>query len=135
MSVNSQFGELHTHTIASGIEQLLGAGLWPLAAVIFCTSIAIPLLKLIGLTWLIWSAKCGSRRHLPFKTKMYRVIEEIGRWSNIDIFTIAIFLPLMQFGSFVSVRAAQGAPAFLAVIVLAMIAVRVFDPRLMWDWV
>ena len=109
------------------------AGLWPLALVIFTASIAIPLLKLIGLTWLIWSARHGSARRLVLKTRLYRVIKEIGRWSNIDVFTIAIFLPLMQFSGLVSVRAATGAPAFLAVIVLTMLAVRVFDPRLIWD--
>ena len=67
------------------------------------------------------------------KTRVYRLIVEIGRWSNVDVFTIAIFLPLMQFGSLLSVHAGTGAPAFLAVIVLTMFAVRFFDPRLMWD--
>jgi paraquat-inducible protein A len=135
MSIDVQLGETKRHTIAKGVEQLIGAGLWPLAAVIFTASIAIPLLKLIGMTWLIWSARRGSSRRLVFKTKLYRVIKEIGRWSNIDVFTIAIFLPLMQFSGLVSVRAATGAPAFLAVIVLTMLAVHVFDPRLIWDHV
>ncbi len=133
MSVNVQFTEVHTHTIARGVEELLAAGLWPLACIIFITSIAIPLLKLVGLTWLVWSVRRGSDRRLLGKTRLYRTIDEIGRWSNIDVFTIAIFVPLMQFGSFVSVRAALGAPAFLAVVVLTMLAVRCFDPRLMWD--
>ncbi|MFL5255282.1 MAG: paraquat-inducible protein A [Rhodopila sp.] len=133
MSIDIQLGQVQQHTIASGVERLLSAGLWPLAALIFCTSIAIPLLKLVGLTWLIWSARRGSRRRLLLKTRLYRVIKEIGRWSNIDVFTIAIFLPLMQFSGLVSVRAATGAPAFLAVIVLTMLAVHMFDPRLIWD--
>jgi paraquat-inducible protein A len=133
MSIDFQLGTPHAHTIASGVEQLLEAGFWPLALVIFTTSIAIPLLKLVGLTWLIWSARRGATRRLVTKTRLYRVIEEIGRWSNVDIFTIVIFLPLMQFGTLVSVRAGTGAPAFLAVIVLTMLAVRLFDPRLLWD--
>jgi paraquat-inducible protein A len=133
LSVDLQLGTPHRHTIANGVEQLLSAGFWPLALLIFITSIAIPLLKLIGLTWLIWSVRRSATRRLVTKTRLYRVIEEIGRWSNVDIFTIAIFLPLMQFSPLVSVRAATGAPAFLAVIVLTMLAVRMFDPRLLWD--
>ena len=133
MSIDIQLGQVKQHTIASGLEQLVSAGLWPLAVLIFCASIAIPLLKLIGMTWLILSARQGSRRRLLLKTRLYRVIREIGRWSNIDVFTIAIFLPLMQFSGLVSVRAASGAPAFLAVIVLTMLAVHLFDPRLIWD--
>jgi len=133
MSLQIQLDETKGHTIANGIEQLIGAGFWPLAIVIFCTSIAIPLLKLCGLTWLIWSVRYASDRGVVFKTRVYRFIVEIGRWSNVDVFTIAIFLPLMQFGSLVSVRVGRGAPAFLAVIVLTMFAARFFDPRLMWD--
>ena len=60
MSVQIQLNQVTNHTIASGIEQLLSAGLWPLAILIFCTSIAIPLLKLCGLTWLIWSTRHHS---------------------------------------------------------------------------
>jgi paraquat-inducible protein A len=133
MSTDVRLGHANPHTIASGVERLLSAGFWPLAAVIFTASIAIPLVKLGGLTWLIWSTRHGSERHLLFKTRAYRFIEEVGRWQNIDVFTIAIFLPLMQFGSLASVHAAKGAPAFLSVAVLTMLAARLFDPRLMWD--
>jgi paraquat-inducible protein A len=114
---------------------LLKAGFWPLAAVIFIASIFIPLAKLLGMTWLLWSAYHGSNSRLVFKTRLYRFIEAVGRWSNVDIFTIVIFLPLMQIAGLVSVSAGRGAPAFLAVVVLTMLAVRVFDPRLLWDHV
>jgi len=135
MSVDLRLGTAQGHTIAGSVVQLLGAGLWPLAALIFTTSIAIPLLKLVGLTWLIWSVRHRRSQHLVFQTRLYRVIREIGRWSNVDVFTIAIFLPLMQFQGLVSVRAATGASAFLAVIVLTMLAARLFDARLLWDTV
>ena len=127
------FGQVSNQTIAYGVERLLSAGFWPLALIIFTASILIPLIKLIGLTWLLWSVHHHSDRRLKRKTRIYRFIEEIGRWSNIDVFTIAIFLPIMQLGGFVSVHAGIGAPAFLAVIVLTMIAAKQFDPRLMWD--
>jgi paraquat-inducible protein A len=133
ISIQIQLNEIKDYTIANGIEQLVAAGLWSLAIVLFCTSIAIPLLKLFGLIWLIWSTHAGSERRRVLKPRLYRVIEEIGGWSSVDIFTITIFMPLMQFGGLLSVHAGTGAPPFLAVIVVTMLAVRCFDPRLMWD--
>ncbi len=133
MNVQDQFGQVSNQTIFFGIEQLLTSGFWPLAAIIFIASVLIPLGKLLGMSWLLWSVHHGSTQRLRRKTRMYRFIEEIGRWSNIDLFTITIFLPIMQLDGFVRMHAGTGAPAFLAVIVLTMIAVRVFDPRLMWD--
>jgi paraquat-inducible protein A len=49
------------------------------------------------------------------------------------VFTIAVFVPLMQFGALASARAAWGAPAFLLVVTLTMLASHCFDPRLLWD--
>lgn len=133
MSVDTQLGERVTHRIVDGIQELFAAGLWPLGILIFCTSVAIPLLKLAGLSWLTLSVLRRSGRALPVKTTAYRFIDEIGRWSCIDVFTIAVFVPLLQFDGLLHSEAAPGAVAFVLVVVLTMWASRTFDPRLMWD--
>ena len=133
MSVDRQLGVLVPHRIVDGIRELFQAHLWPLGVLIFCTSIAIPLLKLAGLSWFLLSIWQGSRYRLVLKTRLCRLIDEIGRWSCVDIFTIAVFLPLMQFDGMVSTDAANGAPPFLLVVVVTMLASHTFDPRLMWD--
>ena len=133
MSVDRQFGVLVPHRIVDGIQELFQAHLWPLGVLIFCTSIAIPLLKLAGLSWFLLSVWHGSRHRLVLKTRLCRLINEIGRWSCVDVFTIAVFLPLMQFDGMVSTDAANGAPPFLLVVVITMLASHTFDPRLMWD--
>lgn len=133
MSIDRQLGVTVPHRIVDGILELFQAHLWPLGVLIFFTSIAIPLLKLAGLSWCLVSVRRGTRQRLVLKTRLCRLIDEIGRWSCVDIFTIAVFLPLMQFGGVVSTDAANGAPAFLLVVVLTMLASHAFDPRLMWD--
>jgi paraquat-inducible protein A len=133
MSVQYGLGTVQDQTIAWGVLQLANAGLYPLAAIIFTASILIPLVKLISISWLCWSIHHHSADRLATKTRLFRFVEEIGRWSNIDVFTITIFLPIFQIGGFLSVRAGKGAPAFLAVIVLTMFAAKFFDPRLLWD--
>jgi paraquat-inducible protein A len=133
MSSDTQMGERVGHRIVDGIRELFDAGLWPLGIVIFCTSIAIPLLKLAGLSWFMLSVWRGSGTALPLKTAAYRFIDEIGRWSCIDVFTIAVFVPLLQFDGLLTSRAEPGALAFILVVMLTMWASHVFDPRLMWD--
>lgn len=133
MSIDRQLGVLVPHRIVDGIMELFQAHLWPLGVLIFFTSIAIPLLKLAGLSWFLISVWRGTRRRLVLKTRLCRLIDEIGRWSCVDVFTIAVFLPLMQFDGIVSTNAADGAPPFLLVVVITMLASHAFDPRLMWD--
>lgn len=133
MNVTVQLGKPEYQTIMYGVDRLVEAGFLPLAAIIFIASIMIPVTKLAVMSWLLWSVHRHSPKWLRRKTRAYRFVEEIGRWSNIDIFTIVIFLPIMQIGGFVSVHAGTAAPAFLAVIVITMLAVKIFDPRLLWD--
>jgi paraquat-inducible protein A len=133
MSVAIQAGRQVQHRIIDGVQELFQAGFWPLGVIIFCTSIAIPLLKILGLGGLLLSIRARSTRRLVLKTRFYRVIDEIGRWSSVDVFTIAVFAPLMQFGALASAAADWGATAFMLVVVLTMAASQSFDPRLMWD--
>jgi paraquat-inducible protein A len=133
MTVDRQLGALVPHRIVDGIVELFRAHLWPLGVVIFGTSIAIPLLKLTGLSWFLLSLRHRSRYRLVLKTRLCHLIDEIGRWSCVDVFTIAAFMPLMQFDGMVSSNAANGAPPFLLVVVATMLASHTFDPRLMWD--
>ena len=133
MTVLVVFGQSQGTTIYSGIEQLIHAQLWPLAVLIFTTSIAIPMVKLIGLSWFVLSVLRRWRRALVARTKLHRFIDQIGRWSCIDPFTLAVFGPLMQFRNVELTRPGDGALAFIIVVVVTMFASRFFDPRLMWD--
>lgn len=127
------FGQGDPSTILGGVGELAGSGMWPLALLVFVASIAVPLLKLGGLAWFVLAAWRGSAARLQGRTRLYRFIDAIGRWSNVDVFMIAILTALVQFGAVASVRADAGAIAFAAVVILTMLASHVFDPRVMWD--
>jgi paraquat-inducible protein A len=133
MNTTIQMGTTVNHTIFKGVQELFQAGLWPLGVLIFCTSIGIPALKILGMGWFIISVWRQSEKHLVAKTKFHRFINEIGRWSNVDPFTIAVFVPLMTFEPFASSKAAWGSTAFIGVVVLTLLASMSFDSRLMWD--
>lgn len=133
MTTATQLGREIPHRIIDGVRELFQAGLWPLGILIFCTSIAIPLIKLVGMGWFILSVQLRWRRWRRLKTHVYRSIDELGRWSNVDIFTLATFIPLIRFEGLASAHAEPGATAFALVVALTMLASRLFDPRLMWD--
>jgi paraquat-inducible protein A len=126
-------GGTEEHTIMSGVFELIHNNLWPLAVLVFVASIVLPLTKLLGLTWMLIEVQLRSRRLLRTRTGLYRVIDTIGRWSNIDVFMGAVLASLLQFGVLTTVRADTGLIAFAAVVVITMMATETFDPKLMWD--
>jgi paraquat-inducible protein A len=120
-------------TILGGVRELLDLGMWPLAALVFFASVAVPVLKLIGLGILLISTHTGTGWALHDRTVLYRIVDAIGRWSMIDIFMESILVALVQFGKLASVYPGPGAIAFAAVVILTMLAAHSFDSRLMWD--
>jgi len=128
-----RFGAGRPSTILGGVTELIEAGMWPLAALVFFASVAVPVLKLIGLSILLISTQTGTGWALRDRTVLYRIVDAIGRWSMIDIFMESILVALVQFGQLASVYPGQGAIAFSGVVILTMLAARSFDPRLMWD--
>ena len=67
------------------------------------------------------------------KTRVFRVVEEIGRWSMVDPLTIACFVPVLQFNALIDGHAEPAVIPFAAVVILTTLAVQLFDPRRMWD--
>ena len=132
MSVG-RFGRPEPSTIVNGIGELIRLRLWPLALIVLFASVLVPVLKLVSLGWFLLAIRRRSARALRFRTRLYRLVDGVGRWSNIDIFMISILVALVQFGFLASVRAEAGAVAFAAVVIVTMFAATTFDPRLMWD--
>jgi paraquat-inducible protein A len=120
-------------TIMSGIIYLWHSGSWDLALVVFIASIMVPLLKLIAITLLLISVQRRSVWQPIQRTKLYRIVELVGRWSMLDIYVVAMLAALVQIGSLASIKAGPAALAFGAVVVLTMFSAMEFDPRLIWD--
>jgi paraquat-inducible protein A len=119
-------------TIASGVAALWRAGSWPLAILVFGASVVVPVLKIAALALLVASTAAGARWGRAARTRLYRVIERVGRWSMLDLFVMALLAALVR-GPLAGVEIEAGALAFAAVVVLTMLSSLSFDPRLVWD--
>jgi paraquat-inducible protein A len=132
METSSLFGS-QDDTIMSGVIYLWHSGSWDLALIVFIASIMVPLMKLIAITVLLISVQRRSVWQPLQRTKLYRVVEFVGRWSMLDIYVVTILAALVQIGSLATIKAGPAALAFGAVVVLTMFSAMQFDPRLIWD--
>jgi paraquat-inducible protein A len=93
----------------------------------------VPLLKLVVVSYLLWSVQSGSRARPVDRTRLYRIAEAVGRWSMVDIYVVTILVALVRLDALASVTAEMGAVFFGAVVVITIFAAESFDPRLIWD--
>jgi paraquat-inducible protein A len=128
-----QLGAGQPSTILGGVEELVTAGQYPLALLVFFASIAVPMLKLVGLSLMLITIQTGRAGWLRDRVRLYHIVRFIGRWSMIDIFMESLLGALVAFGSVITIEPGVGALAFCGVVILTMFAAEIFDPRLMWD--
>jgi paraquat-inducible protein A len=122
---------MHTHTffsddddtIMSGVISLAHSGSWPVALLVFFASIVVPLLKLIALGEIL----------IAQRSRLFRLVEFVGRWSMLDVFAMSLLVALVQIQSLATVQVRPAALAFAGVVVLTMLAAQSFDERLLWD--
>jgi paraquat-inducible protein A len=120
-------------TIMSGVLVLIESGSWPIAVLVFVASIVVPLLKILALSVLLYTAWRGSPRGRLQRSQLFRMVEFIGRWSMLDVYAISLLAALVQVQSFATIIVGWGAWAFGAVVVLTLLAAHTFDERLLWD--
>lgn len=126
-------GHAQDDTIFSGILHLARSGSWGLALVILIASILVPLFKLAILTTLLLSERSRSRWRPDHRARLYRLMEVVGRWSMVDIFVVILMVAIVEVGGLATIAPGPGAVAFALMVIAAMLAVRSFDPRLVWD--
>ena len=128
-----RLGQGAPSTILGGVVELAHVHMYPLALLVLVASIVVPMFKLIGLAYLLFTTWRRSPHRLVLRTRLYRVIDFIGRWSMIDVFMTAILTALVRMGIIGSVTPGLGVQFFCAVVIITMIATITFDPRAMWD--
>jgi paraquat-inducible protein A len=120
-------------TIIGGVVYLIHHHVYGIALVIFIASFLVPLGKLICLALLLVSVHVDLGLSAVARTKLYRVVEFLGRWSMLDVFVVALLVGLVRLGQIANIEPEAGAMAFGAVVVITMLAAHSFDPRLIWD--
>ncbi len=126
-------GQGSPDTILSGVKAFFADGDALVAILLFVASVFVPLLKLLVLTWLALSVNRRWMWRPRDRTRSYRLVSIIGRWSMLDIFVISLLVALVDLDAIATIEAGAGAVCFGAVVILTMFAAESFDARLMWD--
>lgn len=130
--VNDQLTQVIEHTVLGTVQLLADRGYWQFGVVVLVAGVAIPIVELIGLIWLLARVRFPQKDGLVVRTRVYRVLHRLVRWPMIIPFIAAITAPIVDFRGIDDIVAGPGATPLFVVIALIMLAVRLFEPRLMW---
>ncbi|MDQ3283814.1 MAG: paraquat-inducible protein A [Acidobacteriota bacterium] len=130
--VNDQLTGVLEHTILGTVQMLADRGYWQFGVVVLLAGVLIPTVVLFGLIWLLARVRFPNKEGLATRTRAHRVMRKLIRWPMIIPFIAAIAAPIVDFRGLDDIVAGPGSTPLFMLIALLMLAMRLFEPRLMW---
>ena len=106
----------NTFSILSGSIELFKEGKYFLFIIITSFSIILPLVK-IAVLFLLVSIKQNKTVHLH---KYLNWMHQLGKWSMLDVFVVAVLVVTVKLGALASVEARYGIYLFTATVLMTM---------------
>ncbi len=124
-----KLGHRQQSSILSGTFELLNHGSWLVGGIVLLFSVIFPLTKIVLLLELSL-LEFLHRRHKAFTL---RIMEHVGKWSMMDVMLLAFLVMLVKLGNLVEFRFGPAVIAFVACVVMSMVASLSFDPHAIWE--
>ncbi len=130
--ITADYHGMHSETtVYQGIHALFTHRQYFIAALVFCTSLLTPALKILALVFI--PLTLDWPRWKRARTWAYRIIRIIDPWNMLEVFLLAIAVSMIEMGRIATVHPGRGVFSFAAVVALTLMATLSFDPRLLWD--
>jgi paraquat-inducible protein A len=118
-------------TLISGVMALYDQGMWIVAAVVFLTSILVPLLQLTGMLYVILPLKFNQRPWgLPV---FFRVVRGFKPWGMMEVFMVGILVSFVKLAKMATLIPGTALYAFLVLIFVLAASAASLDPHIVWD--
>ena len=116
--------------LISGVIVLFQQEMWPLAILVFATSILFPIVRMAGLLYVLLPLKFGRR--MAHTGQVFRWVLHIGSWSMLEIYMLGILVALTKLGSIASLVLGSAFYAFIALILTTSAVASALDTHEVW---
>lgn len=124
-----QLGLKSKSSILSGTFELFKHGSYFVGGVVFLFSIVFPLTKIV----LLLELSLLEILHRKHKAFTLRLMEQLGKWSMMDVMLLAFLVMAVKLGDMVEFHFGPAIVAFILCVAMSMVASITFDPHAIWE--
>ena len=124
-------GQVTEMILFTSVKSLYDQGMWPLAILVFLTSIALPLARLMALLYVFIPIKFNRT---PWKMAVvFRLIYSLHPWSMIEVLMLGILVSIVKLTALATIIPGVALWSFAALIFVLAATASSLDPDLVWD--
>ena len=123
-------GNLVETTLFGAVVTLYRDGVWPLASLVFITTLLMPLLQMGATTYLLLPLRLARSPYRP--DVVFRVLHLVEPWCMTEVLILGFLVALVKLSLIASVVPGIALWTFGAVMLLLAASAAAFDPREVW---
>lgn len=121
----------HTTTSLFGaVEMLYRQDVFPLALLVFVTTILIPAIELGALLYLLLPLQIGKK--VPGRANVFRFVQAVRPWGMVEVFMLGVLVSVVKLAHLASVEPGVALWSFGGVMLLMSGTAQAFNPRDFW---
>jgi paraquat-inducible protein A len=118
-------GNTQSSFIMTGVFSLLFQGYWPLAILVFCSVLILPLFHLTAFWYLL--ASCCFQQRLKGSMLALHWVNALAPWNLMPVFAVATIAAVVKLNQLGTIQWKVGALWIVMLSLLSLIAMRLFD--------
>lgn len=126
-------GNTQSISIISAVFALSDEGMWILGLLSFGFILLIPLLRVVGLLYILLPLR--FERRLPGIELVFRGIVALSPWSMMEIYLFGAIVALVKLASMANIELGLSFWAFAVLNVLSVLAAQMVDNHSLWDFI
>lgn len=124
-------GTTEVNTMITGVLAIGGYGMWPLAAVVFLSSILAPGLKILFMLYVLLPLRFNRRA--PGARRAFRWLEAVGPWGMLEVYMLGLLVAVVNLTSMASIEMGSAFFTFIALMLATTAASACLDSREVWE--
>ncbi|WP_244808386.1 paraquat-inducible protein A [Caballeronia zhejiangensis] len=124
-------GHLVQTTLIGAVGVLYRDGMWPLAAIVFVTTILMPALQAVGMVWLLLPLFLNRT---PYRADaVFRLLRIARDWGMTEVLTLGLLVAVVKLAHIASVVTGPALWSLAGLMLLLVGTVLSYDEREMWN--
>ncbi|PCE32222.1 paraquat-inducible protein A [Burkholderia ubonensis] len=124
-------GTLVETTLAGAVRVLYADGIWPLAGLVFATTILMPLTQIAGMLWLLVPLRMN--RVPAGAARVFRICHLAAPWGMTEVLILGLLVALVKLAHIASVVTGVALYSFGALMLVLAAAGAAFDAHELWS--
>ena len=123
-------GQVIQTTLFHTVQTLYQEDMKPVAALVFVTTMLMPALELLALTYLLLPLHLGrAPRHFAF---VFRMLQTVKPWGMVEVLMLGVLVSIVKLANLAGVVPGLALWSFGVLMLLYAAIASVFDPRELW---